>query len=202
MKDKLIDALSFAGFGWFTPVVRLASGEDPNEQIRQIFLTIGVPVLTFALFLLAWSGVSNGVQTNLGKVPGPADVWGQVQSLAQEHREERKKEAEFYKTQAEKNTAKVAANPSEAVHVRKYTGKSTYLDQIFTSLRTVFTGFLIASLIAVPLGIVCGLSRTMMAALNPLIQGSTLMQLMILNQDIWFTLPAFLIVAVGLIHND
>ncbi len=40
------------------------------------------------------------------------------------------------------------------------------------------------------------------SVLTPLIQGSTLMQLMVLNQDIWFTLPAFLIVAVGLIHND
>ncbi len=38
--------------------------------------------------------------------------------------------------------------------------------------------------------------------LTPLIQSSTLMQLMILNQDIWFTLPAFLIVAVGLVHSD
>jgi hypothetical protein len=33
-------------------------------------------------------------------------------------------------------------------------------------------------------------------------QGSTLMQLMILNQDIWFTLPAFLIIVTGLMHND
>ncbi len=39
-------------------------------------------------------------------------------------------------------------------------------------------------------------------AIAPLVLSSTLMQLMILNQDIWFTLPAFLIIAVGLIHND
>lgn len=39
-------------------------------------------------------------------------------------------------------------------------------------------------------------------AIAPLVANSTLMQLMILNQDIWFTLPAFLIVAVGLIHNN
>jgi hypothetical protein len=35
-----------------------------------------------------------------------------------------------------------------------------------------------------------------------LVQGSTLMQLMILNQDIWYTLPAFLIIATGFVHND
>ena len=36
----------------------------------------------------------------------------------------------------------------------------------------------------------------------PLGAGSTLMQLMILNQDLWYTLPAFLIVALGFLHND
>ena len=30
--------------------------------------------------------------------------------------------------------------------VRKYTGKPTYIDQIFTSLKTVFAGFLLATL--------------------------------------------------------
>ena len=143
---------------------------NSEEQFRQILLAVGAPAATFALFLIAWSAASAGIQTSLGKVPGPLQVFEQIQSLTQEHREERRKEAEFYKTQTEKNAAKFAANPSEPVKIRKYTGKPTYLDQIFTSLRTVFTGFLIASLIAVPLGILCGLSRTLMTALNPLIQ--------------------------------
>ena len=46
----------------------------------------------------------------------------------------------------------------------------TYLDQIVTSLKTVALGFLIATLIAVPLGIACGLSPTVNGAFNPLIQ--------------------------------
>jgi nitrate/nitrite transport system permease protein len=53
---------------------------------------------------------------------------------------------------------------------RQYAGKPTYFDQIATSLATVFTGFLIASLVAVPLGVLCGTSPTVYAALNPLIQ--------------------------------
>ncbi len=143
---------------------------NPEEPFRKILLTVGVPVLTFGLFLSLWSGASEAIQSSLGTVPGPAQVIEQIRSLAYEHYEERKKRKEFYKTQIEKNNAKLAANPSETVKIRKYTGKPTYLDQIGTSLRTVFTGFLIASLIAVPLGVLCGLSRTMMTALNPLIQ--------------------------------
>lgn len=148
----------------------MKSNLNSEEQLRQILLNVGVPVLTFALFLFAWSGASAGIQTNLGTVPGPVQVLEQVKSLAHEHQEERRKQAEFYKVQKEKNTAKLAANPSGPVKVRKFTGKPTYLDQICTSLRTVFTGFLIASLVAVPLGVLCGLSRTIMTALNPLIQ--------------------------------
>jgi len=53
---------------------------------------------------------------------------------------------------------------------RKYSGKPTYFDQILTSLQTVFMGFLLASLVAVPIGILCGLSDTFYAAFNPLIQ--------------------------------
>ncbi len=141
-----------------------------EEWIRQILFKGGIPFLTFAIFLLLWSKASAGIQTNLGQVPGPGQVVEQVKSLAYEHRTERQKAEEFYRTQKEKNAKKLSENPSAEVKLRKYTGKPTYLDQIFTSLRTVFTGFLIASIVAVPLGILCGLSRPVMTALNPLIQ--------------------------------
>src|SRR5690606_1613155 len=45
-----------------------------------------------------------------------------------------------------------------------------YFDRIATSLKTVFTGFALAALVAVPLGILAGLSRTINAALSPLVQ--------------------------------
>ena len=51
-----------------------------------------------------------------------------------------------------------------------YPGKETYVQQIGTSLKTVFAGFLIASLIAIPLGVVCGLNKNINNAFNPLIQ--------------------------------
>jgi nitrate/nitrite transport system permease protein len=53
---------------------------------------------------------------------------------------------------------------------RAYTGKPTYYEQIFTSIQTVFFGFLLATLVAVPLGIVSGMSATANAAINPLVQ--------------------------------
>jgi len=56
------------------------------------------------------------------------------------------------------------------VRDRTYTGKPTYYEQIFTSIQTVFFGFLLATLVAVPLGIVSGMSATANAAINPLVQ--------------------------------
>jgi nitrate/nitrite transport system permease protein len=69
-----------------------------------------------------------------------------------------------------RNAAKLAEDPNATVTIRKYTGKPTYIDQIFTSLKTVFAGFVLASLVAVPMGILCGLSKTVNRALNPFIQ--------------------------------
>ena len=65
---------------------------------------------------------------------------------------------------------KLEKNPDAKIKWRSYTGKPTFFDQIVTSLYTVAFGFLIATLIAVPLGIVCGLSETIYSAINPIIQ--------------------------------
>ena len=40
------------------------------------------------------------------------------------------------------------------------------------------------------------------AALSPIIQESQLMQIMIIHQDMWFSLPAILLIGVGLISNE
>jgi nitrate/nitrite transport system permease protein len=141
-----------------------------DEWIKRLWSTLGVPILTFAVFLGAWSISASQIETSLGRLPGPIQVLSQAGSLAREHQEERRKRTEFHKNQTERNAEKLAANPSEEIKVRRYTGKPTYLDQIGTSLKTVFAGFLIASFIAVPLGILCGLNRTVMTALSPLIQ--------------------------------
>ena len=60
----------------------------------------------------------------------------------------------------------------KAVSAANYRPSSapTFVDQIFTSLKTVFFGFGIATLIAVPIGVLCGMSPWFNAAVNPLIQ--------------------------------
>ncbi|RJG03042.1 ABC transporter permease [Noviherbaspirillum sedimenti] len=162
--------LDKTGLTWFVPFVRLMAGENPRQQMKEIMLQIGVPVLAFMLFLVVWSVLASGIQTSLGTLPGPAQVAVEAKGLIDEHYNERNKAAEFYKRQQGRNAQLLAEDPKAQVSIRGWTGKPTYFDQIFTSLYTVFTGFALATLIAVPLGILCGLSRTMQIGLNPLIQ--------------------------------
>jgi nitrate/nitrite transport system permease protein len=158
------------GIGWLTPLLKLAAGEGAAEELRELWRQLGVPLLAIAAFLLAWSVIAAKVETSLGAIPGPAAVWQQARDLSAEHRAERQRRDEFYARQETRNAARLADNPSAEVRIRQYTGKPTYFDQILTSLLTVFTGFALAALVAVPLGILAGLSSTVNAAINPLVQ--------------------------------
>lgn len=170
MKNKVINILNILGLTWFIPIVRLIAGEDRDRQVREMWAIIGVPVIAIILFLFFWAISAAQINTSLGQVPGPTQVYTQARGLWKEHKEERAKEVAFYERQEKRNAAKLVKNPGAKIKIRKYTGKPTYLDQIGTSLYTVFAGFLVASLIAVPLGIICGMSPPVMTALNPLIQ--------------------------------
>ncbi len=158
------------GFTWFVPFIRLAQGDDPREQIKDILVQIGIPVLALLIFLVTWNFLASGVQTSLGAIPGPVQVWEEAVGLVDEHYAERDKEQGFYARQEVRNAKRLEKDPNADVTIRPYTGNPTYFDQILTSLITVFTGFAIGTLIAVPLGILCGLSRTFQIALNPMIQ--------------------------------
>jgi nitrate/nitrite transport system permease protein len=168
--DRMFATFDVVGFGFLNPIVRMCRGEDPRAQLRTLWRLLGVPLLALVIFVFAWSKLAARIETSLGQIPGPTAVWQQTKALWTDHKAERAKAAEFYERQAKRNAERVSKAPQAQTVVRKYTGKPTYLDQIVTSLKTVFTGFLFATLVAVPIGILCGLSATVNAALNPLIQ--------------------------------
>lgn len=170
LSARLTRFLELSGLTWGIPLVKLCAGEDPAGQFRRLWMDMGVPIAAFMLFLMVWDWSAARVETSLGAIPGPAAVWAQAQNLLDDHHRERDKEAAFYQRQEARNAEKLAKNPAAEVKIRPYTGKPTYLDQIVTSLWTVFAGFVMAALVAVPLGLLCGLSRVVNTALNPLIQ--------------------------------
>ncbi|OYW16473.1 MAG: nitrate ABC transporter permease [Novosphingobium sp. 12-64-8] len=119
---------------------------------RAAFDAIWPPLAGIGGFLLLWAVLAPLVKTSLGTLPGPGDVWSAFLGLMDENAAARISAAEA-----------VAAGST-------YTGPPTFVDQIFTSLETVGAGFILASLAAVPLGLVAGMSKRVNAAINPLIQ--------------------------------
>ncbi len=170
MKHKIIAVLQRLGLGIFVPFVRLATGEEPGEQVKEILTTFMLPTIAIVIFLVCWSFAASKVKTSIGELPGPKAVYTEAQSLMADHNAERAKEDEFYTRQEKRKAAYLAQFPDKEWTTKAYTGKPTFIDNIVTSLYTVFAGFLLAALIAVPIGILCGLSKFVMTALNPIIQ--------------------------------
>ena len=157
-------------FSWSFPIINLFRGKASVSELLALLKMIGLPIAGILIFLLLWSAAAPKIVTSLGAVPGPAQVWNQFTNLVEEHKQARIKEEKFYQRQEARNAKKLEKNPDTEVSIRPYTGAPTFFDQIWTSLVTVLSGFIIASLIAIPLGIVSGLSKTLYSAINPLVQ--------------------------------
>ncbi|MEM8631832.1 MAG: ABC transporter permease [Pseudomonadota bacterium] len=161
---------SVLGLAWITPLLRAAAGDNPKAQMKEVWRLLGVPLLAIAGFLMLWAALAPQVQTSLGAVPGPAQVWEQAVNLHEDAIATGEKRAKFEDMVAQRNQRLIDAGRADEVKQVAYTGAPSYYQQIGTSIATVFFGFLIATVIAVPLGILAGLSTTANAALNPLIQ--------------------------------
>jgi len=170
MSTQLMTMFENVRFGMIDNMVKKFRGKSIRGTLHGMAKGALLPLLAFGVFLMLWSSVAAQIKTSLGQVPGPVQVWEQGVTLYNEHNQERVKEQAFIERQVKRNEAKLAKNPDAKVKIRPYTGKPTYLDQIWTSIVTVATGFLIASVIAIPIGIICGLSSTIYTAINPLIQ--------------------------------
>jgi nitrate/nitrite transport system permease protein len=142
----------------------------PRLPLKGLWQQLGVPLASMIVFVFLWGRLADGIETSLGQIPGPAAVLEQAGSLWSDHRAERAEAAAFHERQQKRRAERLAEDPAAEIPVRRYTGKPTFIDQILTSLKTVFAGFLLATLVAVPLGILCGLSATINSAFNPLIQ--------------------------------
>ena len=157
-------------YGWSIPFFKNFNIGIPKMNSKFLLNSFGIPAIGILVFLMFWSALAPKIETSLGAIPGPAQVWEKFDTLIDEHYEEREKELAFYERQEIRNAKKLEKNPDAVIKVRPYTGKPTFFDQIWTSLYTVLTGFILASLIAIPIGIVSGLNKTIYSGLNPIIQ--------------------------------
>ncbi len=184
---RLAHTLEKLGLGFFAPYARLAGKDEPCKQLGEIGKGVGLPALAIALFMAFWAYCSTKVVTDSWSIPSPAETWAAYQGMQEFAANEAVKGQEFrikMDAMADGWEAKAAAAAAagDAAGAEKfsanatkyrempYAGPPTFGQQIKTSLLTVGIGFLLATLIAVPVGVLCGLSRNFSTAVTPLIQ--------------------------------
>ncbi len=127
---------SCVGLGWIVPLLRMAAGDSLRTQARELWRQLGVPLLAIVLFLGAWAWLAPKVQTSLGALPGPvAGLAAGGESLGRSRRRARPRNARSTSARRSATPRSWRKDPKAEVKVRPYTGKPTFIDQIFTSLE-------------------------------------------------------------------
>ncbi|KAB1069180.1 ABC transporter permease [Tamlana haliotis] len=189
----------FMGFGFLTTLKDLFTGKLEREDFVKFLRKVVVPLASILLFIGLWQlgarslyerEANYKIQTALvdqgpeaaeamreciasgdiscqpNTLPSPGQVWESYQSLIRDHNIIRADKIAFIEKTAALNEKRIAAGKDPIT----YTGRPSFIDQIVMSLKTVFAGFLLALVIAIPIGILIGLSPSLKSAFNWFIQ--------------------------------
>lgn len=189
----------FVGLGFLTTLKSLFTGKLDKEDFKNFLRKTLVPLASIILFIGLWhlgaktlynieadykinkaleeqgqaaademaACIASGdVSCQPNTLPSPAQVWDSYKTLLADHRAISADKLAFKEKTAALNEKRIAEGKDPIT----YTGRPSFVDQIITSLKTVFAGFLLALFIAVPIGIVIGLSKTLKSSFNWLIQ--------------------------------
>jgi nitrate/nitrite transport system permease protein len=170
MFNKIILYLNILGLTWFVPPLKMLAGQDVAYEFKRFIRMVGLPILALAIFLFAWHAISHSITIKGAKLPGPIEVGQAADKMYAEHQKTHNAYLEYQAQFAKELAANPEMKESELRQMMPFTASPTYVDQIWVSIKTVFTGFVIASLIAIPLGVLCGMSAVAFEMINPFIQ--------------------------------
>lgn len=186
-------------FTFLKPIAIAFKGKFEKQKLYASFKNAGITIVSILLFLCLWHFGSKALYnkeanyriekalTEQGQeaatvlkaciasgesscqpntLPSPAQVWGSLQSLIADHKLIQAKKDAFAQKMAVTNANLIAQGKNAIV----YTGRASFIDTVLTSLVTVFAGFFLAMFIAVPIGILIGLSPFLRSAFNWFIQ--------------------------------
>lgn len=167
--DRLATFFDRIGLTWFVPLVLFAAGKERAYQAKQFLRMAGLPLASIAIALVLWQVVSHTVHFGTMTLPGPGLVWNRGVEQITDWQEGRARRAS-YEADVVKTAADLKMTVAEVRKEMPFEEKNIFIDQVLLSLLTAFTGVGLAVLVAVPVGILCGLSGTFFAMMNPLIQ--------------------------------
>lgn len=165
----------------------------------KVLKSVGLSVVSIILFLVLWNMGSSAlynraVSTTIEKIrvsqseaaaeetrkriesgdpssqpnslPSPVMVWNTAKLLIADAQQVSRDKKAFNKKMAKTN-AKLKAKGKKGI---VYTGRPSFVDQIFTSLVNIMWGVALAILIAIPTGILMGLSQNFKTSINWFVQ--------------------------------
>jgi nitrate/nitrite transport system permease protein len=196
-KARALKFSQVAGLPLLEPLIRLIAGEDRRLQVQTLLRFIGAPVLAICVALFLWSQAAKYIRTDSAQLPSPSNTLVAAKELWASHLDQKEKDrqqaaleykkalglmvqalqledkAKQLKGSEQLTALESATSLRRRAHQAadfKATSAPTFIDQTIRSIGTVFVGFFLATLIAVPLGLLCGMSPLFSAAMNPLIQ--------------------------------
>ena len=105
-KDKikygLLKVIDISGFKVFDPPVRLAFGEEPQKQIKDIGRYMVIPIIFVTVLIFLWATVITKLKTKSGEVPGPGKVATAFSDARRFNERENEKERAFSLTGRER----------------------------------------------------------------------------------------------------
>lgn len=163
LKKSLVSLASILVFllGWHLGAAKLYDIEA-TEKVQKVLEEQGEVAAREMIACISSGEVSCQPNT----LPSPQQVLIAAQNLLKDHRDISAQKAEFRQKVAATN----ADRKAQGLAAITYTGRPSFLDQIFTSIKTVLAGFLLAMFIAIPIGIITGLNQNLRMAFNWLIQ--------------------------------
>ncbi|MEY2839475.1 MAG: hypothetical protein RJB60_1774 [Pseudomonadota bacterium] len=170
MLNKILLYLNLLGLTWFVPPIKILCGQDVAFEAKRFVRMVGLPLLAIGLFLITWHCLSSAVVIKGSKLPGPVEVATAAGKMYGDYQKAGRNYAEYQAQFADALKQNPEIKEAEMRQMMPYTAAPTYVDQMWVSLKTVFTGFVIASAIAIPLGIICGMSSAAFEMINPFIQ--------------------------------
>ena len=196
---KVFKGLTFTGFAFIEPFISLIKGKEVRKNGMVILKSAGLPIISIILFLVV-AKLGSGTLYNIeaerriekaretggeeaaitereciesgdkscqpNVLPSPNKVWIAAVTLWDDIFEVKGKKEAFNKRVKKTNEQRKA----KGLKPIEYTGRPSFADQVFTSLKTVLWGVLLAIFIAVPFGILLGLSKDMRNSTNWVIQ--------------------------------
>jgi len=166
---RLANALDTCGLSWFSPFARIAGGGNVRFELLQFARSAGLPLIALVIAVAMWHMLATHLKFGTLVLPTPSLVWDkgaeQVHEVTTDRQDRKTHAALVIKTASEQGMT-----IAEVEQAMPFQGKKLFATQIILSLETVFLGVAGGLVIAIPLGILCGLSGVIFAMFNPIIQ--------------------------------